>query len=151
MDPSKNIVQNIMNSRAHTTLVYAGELAGMGYTLAKPGPFTLFAATNTAFDKLPSGMLDNLLKPENKTTLFGIMTYCIVPGRITTEMLKQMIEKGSGKAELKTLQGEMLTARLKDEHIILSDQKGGTATVTIPDVKQSNGIIHVISDVLMPN
>lgn len=151
MYPTKTIVENAMNSPIHTTLVAAVKAAGLVDTLNGPGPFTVFAPTNDAFDKLPAGTVANLVKPENKDTLTKILTYHVVPGRISSKQLMKMIKKGNGKATLKTVQGEDLTATMSDGHIMLTDAKGGTATVTTADVFQSNGVIHVIDTVLMPN
>jgi uncharacterized surface protein with fasciclin (FAS1) repeats len=151
MYPTKTIVENAMNSPIHTTLVAAVKAAGLVDTLNGPGPFTVFAPTNDAFDKLPAGTVDSLVKPENKATLTKILTYHVVPGRISSKQLMKMIKKGNGKATLKTVQGEDLTATMSDGHIMLTDAKGGTATVTTADVFQSNGVIHVIDTVLMPN
>jgi uncharacterized surface protein with fasciclin (FAS1) repeats len=151
MYPTKTIVENAVNSPIHTTLVAALKAAGLVDTLNGPGPFTVFAPTNDAFDKLPAGTVDTLVKPENKDTLTKILTYHVVPGRISSKQLIQMIKKGHGKAMLKTVQGEDLTATTSGGHIMLTDAKGGTATVTIADVFQSNGVIHVIDTVLMPS
>lgn len=151
MSPSKTIVENAMNSPIHTTLVAAVKAAGLVDTLNGPGPFTVFAPTNEAFDKLPAGTVDTLVKPENKAELTKILTYHVVPGRISSKQLMKMIKKGNGKAMLKTVQGEDLTATMSDGHIMLTDAKGGTATVTTADVFQSNGVIHVIDTVLMPS
>lgn len=151
MYPSKNIVENAVNSKDHTTLVAAVKAAGLVDTLEGPGPFTVFAPTNEAFDKLPAGTVDTLLKPENKADLTKILTYHVVPGKLTTKDIKKMIKKGMGKAELKTVQGETLTATEQDGGILLTDQKGGTAMITIPNVIQSNGVIQVVNAVLMPN
>ncbi|MEO6818014.1 MAG: fasciclin domain-containing protein [Edaphobacter sp.] len=151
MYPTKTIVQNAVNSPDHTTLVAAVKAAGLVDTLNSKGPFTVFAPTNEAFDKLPAGTVDNLVKPENKDTLVKILTYHVVPGRVTSKELMKMIKKGHGKAMLKTVQGEDLTATMSDGKIMLTDAKGGTATVTIADVIQSNGVIHVIDTVLMPS
>lgn len=151
MYPTKTIVENAMNSPIHTTLVAAVKAAGLVDTLNGPGPFTVFAPTNDAFDKLPAGTVANLVKPENKATLTKILTYHVVPGRISSKQLMKMIQKGNGKATLKTVQSEDLTATMSDGHIVLTDAKGGTATVTTADVFQSNGVIHVIDTVLMPN
>jgi len=151
MYPTKTIVQNAVNSPDHTTLVAAVKAAGLVDTLNGPGPFTVFAPTNEAFDKLPAGTVDTLVKPENKATLTKILTYHVVPGRVTSKELMKMIKKGHGKAMLKTVQGEDLTATMSDGKIMLTDAKGGTATVTIADVFQSNGVIHVIDTVLMPS
>ncbi len=151
MYPTKNIVENAMNSKDHTTLVAAVKAAGLVDTLEGPGPFTVFAPTNEAFDKLPAGTVDTLVKPENKDQLTKILTYHVVPGKLTTKDIMKLIKKGDGKAELKTVQGETLTASTQDGKIVLTDQKGGTATITIPNVIQSNGVIQVVDSVLMPN
>jgi uncharacterized surface protein with fasciclin (FAS1) repeats len=151
MYPSKNIVENAMNSKDHTTLVAAVKAAGLVETLEGAGPFTVFAPTNEAFDKLPAGTVDNLLKPENKATLSAILTYHVVSGRIDSKQLMDMIQQGGGKAELKTVQGGTITAMMKGHRIWLMDEKGNKAEVTIKDVYQSNGVIHVINTVLMPN
>ena len=151
MYPTKTIVENAVNSPIHTTLVAAVKAAGLVDTLNSPGPFTVFAPTNDAFDKLPAGTVDTLLKPENKPTLVKILTYHVVPGKISSKDLEKMIKKAHGKATLKTVQGEDLTATLSGGRIVLTDAKGGTATVTTPDVVQSNGVIHVIDAVLMPS
>jgi uncharacterized surface protein with fasciclin (FAS1) repeats len=151
MYPSKTIVENAANSPIHKTLVAAVKAAGLVDTLNSPGPFTVFAPTDDAFAKLPPGTVENLVKPENKETLVKILTYHVVPGRISSKQLMHMIKKGGGKAMLKTVQGEDLTASISDGHIILTDAKGDTATVTTADVFQSNGVIHVIDTVLMPN
>jgi uncharacterized surface protein with fasciclin (FAS1) repeats len=151
MYPTKTIVENAMNSPIHTTLVAAVKAAGLVDTLNGAGSFTVFTPTNEAFDKLPAGTVDNLVKPENKDTLTKILTYHVVSGRISSKQLMQMIKKGHGKATLKTVQGEDLTATMSGGHVILTDAKGGTATVTTADVFQSNGVIHVIDTVLMPS
>jgi uncharacterized surface protein with fasciclin (FAS1) repeats len=151
MYPTKNIVENAVNSKDHTTLVAAVKAAGLVNTLEGAGPFTVFAPTNEAFDKLPAGTVDTLLKPENKDQLTKILTYHVVPGRLTVKDLKKQIKMGGGKATLKTVQGDPLTATWKDGKIVLMDEKGGTSTVTIVDVIQSNGVIDVIDTVLMPN
>lgn len=151
MYPMKNIVQNAVNSPDHTTLVAAVKAAGLVDTLEGAGPFTVFAPTNEAFAKLPAGTVDTLLKPENKDQLVKILTYHVVAGRMSAKDLIKRIEKGGGKAELKTVSGGTLTASLSMGHVILTDEKGGTATVTIADVFQSNGVIHVIDSVLLPN
>jgi uncharacterized surface protein with fasciclin (FAS1) repeats len=150
MYPSKNIVENAVNSKDHTTLVAAVKAAGLVETLSGPGPFTVFAPTNKAFDKLPKGTVETLVKPENKGTLTGILTYHVVPGKLSAEDLMKQIQDGGGKAMLKTAAGGTLTAMQKGKKIELTDEKGGKATVTIPDVFQSNGVIHVIDTVLMP-
>ncbi len=151
MYPTKNIVENAVNSKDHTTLVAAVKAAGLVDTLEGPGPLTVFAPTNEAFAALPAGTVDTLLKPENKPTLVKILTYHVVPGKLTTRDLKKMIRQGGGKAELKTVQGGTLTVSMKDGKYMLTDEKGGMATITIPNVIQSNGVIQVINAVLMPN
>jgi len=151
MFPNKDIVDNAVNSTDHTTLVAAVKAAGLVDTLKGPGPFTVFAPTNAAFAKLPAGTVDTLLKPENKPILVKILTYHVIAGRISAEDLKKMIKAGGGKAQLKTVSGETLTAMMKGGKIELMDQKGGMATVTQSDVFQSNGVIHVIDSVAQPN
>ncbi|MBV9158264.1 MAG: fasciclin domain-containing protein [Acidobacteriaceae bacterium] len=151
MYPSKDIIQNAMNSKDHTTLVAAVKAAGLVDTLEGSGPFTVFAPTNAAFDKLPAGTVDTLLKPENQDQLKKVLTYHVVAGRITAHKLAAMIKKGDGKAELKTVEGGTLTAMMDGTNIVLKDEKGGTATVTQADVMQKNGVIHVIDSVLMPS
>ena len=151
MYPSKNIVENAMNSSDHTTLVAAVKAAGLVDTLEDPGPFTVFAPTNEAFAKLPAGTVDNLLKPENKQMLTKVLTYHVVAGKLSADDLKKMIKADHGKAELKTVSGGSLWAMEKGGKIMLEDEKGGTATVTIANVFQSNGVIHVIDSVLLPN
>jgi uncharacterized surface protein with fasciclin (FAS1) repeats len=143
MFPSKNIIQNAVHSKDHTTLVTAVKAAGLVDTLEGKGPFTVFAPTNAAFGKLPAGTVDNLVKPENKATLTKILTYHVVPGRLEASDLSD------GK-KLKTVEGEELTVKKADGKVMIVDAKGGTATVTIPNVNQSNGVIHVIETVLMP-
>ncbi|MBD2700785.1 fasciclin domain-containing protein [Spirosoma sp. BT702] len=150
MYPSKNIIENAVNSKDHTTLVAAVKAAGLVETLSGPGPFTVFAPTNSAFDKLPKGTVETLVKPESKQMLTGILTYHVVPGRMSAEDLMKAIKDGSGKATLKTASGGTLTAMQQGNKIQLTDAKGGTSTVTIADVFQSNGVIHVIDTVLMP-
>jgi uncharacterized surface protein with fasciclin (FAS1) repeats len=150
MYPTKNIIQNAINSADHTTLVAAVKAAGLVETLEGKGPFTVFAPTNTAFDKLPAGTVNTLLQPENKQTLTKVLTYHVVPGRISAEALLADIRKGKGKATLKTAAGETLTATAKSNRIMLKDQSGHTSWVTIADVNQSNGVIHVIDTVLLP-
>ncbi len=151
MYPAKNIVQNAVNSQDHTTLVAAVKAAGLVDTLEGPGPFTVFAPVNSAFDKLPAGTVDTLLKPENKDQLVKVLTYHVVAGRVSSKELIAMIKKGHGKAELKTVEGGTLTASLGGGKVILTDEKGGMSTVTIADVYQSNGVIHVVDSVLLPN
>ena len=150
MYPTKNIVENAVNSKDHTTLVAAVKAAGLVETLSSAGPFTVFAPTNGAFDKLPKGTVETLLKPENKATLTKILTYHVVAGRMTSTDLTKAIKAGKGKATLKTVSGGTLTAMMKGKSIELKDEKGGISTVTIADVLQSNGVIHVINTVLMP-
>ena len=151
MFPTKNIVENAVNSQDHTTLVAAVKAAGLVDTLEGPGPFTVFAPTNEAFAKLPAGTVDTLLKPENKDQLVKVLTYHVVPGRITGKDLMKMIKAGGGKAELKTVEGGTLTATDQGGKIMLADEKGGMATVAIANVYQSNGVIHVVDSVLLPN
>jgi uncharacterized surface protein with fasciclin (FAS1) repeats len=151
MYPTKTIVENAVNSPIHTTLVAAVKAAGLVDTLNSAGPFTVFAPTNDAFNKLPAGTVDTLLKPENKDTLTKILTYHVVPGRITSKDIKAGIKAGHGKFEMKTVEGGTLTATMKGGKIMLTDEKGGMATITTADVYQSNGVIHVIDTVLMPS
>jgi uncharacterized surface protein with fasciclin (FAS1) repeats len=151
MFPSKNIVENAVNSADHTTLVAAVKAAGLVDTLESAGPFTVFAPTNEAFAKLPSGTVDMLLKPENKGTLTKVLTYHVVSGKLSTEDIQKMIKAGHGKAELKTVSGGTLWAMSDGGHIMLKDEKGGMATLTISNVYQSNGVIQVVDSVLMPN
>jgi uncharacterized surface protein with fasciclin (FAS1) repeats len=150
MYPSKNIVENAVNSKDHTTLVAAVKAAGLVETLSSKGPFTVFAPTNAAFDKLPKGTVETLVKPENKEMLTSILTYHVVAGKWDSKQIAALIEKGNGKAELKTVNGGTLTASMKGKKLILTDEKGGMATVTIADVYQSNGVIHVTDAVSMP-
>ena len=151
MYKTKNIVENAVNSKDHTTLVAAVKAAGLVDTLMGKGPFTVFAPTNEAFDKLPAGTVDTLLKPENKGMLTNILTYHVVAGKMDSKSLMKAIKKGGGSAMLKTVSGGTLTATTNGKMIMLRDEKGGTATVTIADVMQSNGVIHVIDTVLLPN
>jgi uncharacterized surface protein with fasciclin (FAS1) repeats len=150
MYPTKTIVDNAVNSPIHKTLVAAVKAAGLVDTLESPGPFTVFAPTDAAFNKLPAGTVGNLVKPENKATLTKILTYHVVPGRISTMDMDKMIKDGGGKASLTTVQGEMLTISGSGKKITVTDSKGGTAMITIPNVYQSNGVIQVIDSVLMP-
>jgi len=150
MYPSRTIVDNAVNSRDHTTLVAAVKAAGLVDTLEGPGPFTVFAPTNEAFAKLPAGTVDMLVKPENKATLIKILTYHVVSGRMTAMDLEAAIKAGGGKATLTTVEGEPLTAMMSGGKLILTDAKGGMSAVTIADVMQSNGVIHVVDTVLMP-
>ena len=151
MYPTKNIIENAMNSADHTTLVAAVKAAGLVDTLSGAGPFTVFAPTNEAFAKLPAGTVDTLLKPENKELLTKVLTYHVVAGRVSAAELKKMIKQGKGSAELTTVAGGKLWAMEKDGHIVLKDENGAMSTVTIPNVFQSNGVIHVIDTVVMPN
>ncbi len=150
MYPSKNIVENAINSKDHTTLVAAVKAAGLVETLESAGPFTVFAPTNEAFDKLPKGTVETLVKPENKQTLTGILTYHVVAGKLDSKALAEKIKAGNGTAELTTVAGGKLYVMMKGNKIIIKDEKGGTSQVTIKDVYQSNGVIHVINTVLMP-
>jgi uncharacterized surface protein with fasciclin (FAS1) repeats len=151
MYANKNIIQNAVNSKDHTTLVAAVKAGGLVDTLQGAGPFTVFAPTNAAFAALPSGTVDTLLKPENKDTLDKVLTYHIVPGRLDSRMLDQQITMGGGKAVLKTVQGEPLTIQGSGKNLMVTDEKGGTAHITIADVYQSNGVVQVIDKVLLPN
>jgi uncharacterized surface protein with fasciclin (FAS1) repeats len=151
MYPTKTIVDNAMNSADHTTLVAAVKAAGLVDTLKGNGPFTVFAPTNAAFDQLPAGTVENLLKPENKSMLTKVLTYHVVAGKYDSKALAKLIAKGKGKASLKTVSGGTLWAMMDGSNIVLRDEKGGTSTVTTADVYQSNGVIHVINKVLMPN
>jgi uncharacterized surface protein with fasciclin (FAS1) repeats len=151
MYASRNIVENAVNSRDHTTLVAAVKAAGLVDTLSGAGPFTVFAPTNAAFASLPAGTVDTLLKPENKAMLQSILTYHVVPGRLTASDLMAQIRAGRGTAQLRTVQGGILTARMQGNAVVLLDAKGGTATVTQADVLQSNGVIHVTNSVSLPS
>jgi len=150
MLPTKDIIDNAVNSKDHTTLVAAVKAAGLVETLKGPGPFTVFAPTNAAFDALPAGTVDTLLKPENKAMLSGILTYHVVPGKMDAAALTKAIAAGKGKATLKTVAGGNLTATAQGGKVMVMDEKGGSATVTIADVMQSNGVIHVVDKVLLP-
>ncbi len=150
MYPSKDIVDNAVNSKDHTTLVAAVKAAGLVETLKSAGPFTVFAPTNDAFAKLPAGTVDNLLKPENKGSLTKVLTYHVVAGKMDAADLSKAIKNGKGKATLKTVAGGTLTATMKGKNIMLTDENGGMATVTIADVYQKNGVIHVINSVVLP-
>ena len=150
MSPKKNIIENALNSQDHTTLVAAVKAAGLVDTLEGTGPFTVFAPTNEAFAKLPAGTVDTLVKPENKQQLTSILTYHVVAGKIDSRKLVKEIKAGGGTATLKTVNGENLTATIDGKDVVLKDAKGGMAKVTIADVYQSNGVIHVIDTVLMP-
>jgi uncharacterized surface protein with fasciclin (FAS1) repeats len=151
MYPSKNIIQNAMNSKEHTTLVAAVKAAGLVETLQGPGPFTVFAPTNTAFAKLPAGTVDSLLKPQMKEKLTAVLTYHVVPGRLSVKDLWEASNKGGGKAKFKTVEGEELTVEFKGQALTIRDAKGNASRVTIQNVFQSNGVIHVIDSVLMPS
>lgn len=151
MYKNKNIVENAMNSADHTTLVAAVKAAGLVETLSGKGPFTVFAPTNAAFDKLPAGTVDNLVKPENKAMLTKILTYHVVAGKMDSKAIAKAIKKGNGTATLKTVSGGTLKAMMQGNSLVLTDEKGGTSTVTIADVMQSNGVIHVVDTVVMPN
>jgi uncharacterized surface protein with fasciclin (FAS1) repeats len=150
MYPSKNIVENAVNSKDHTTLVTAVKAAGLVETLESAGPFTVFAPTNEAFDLLPKGTVGTLVKSENKAMLTGILTYHVVSGKLDSKELAMKIKSGNGKAELTTVAGGKLWVMMKGSRILLKDEKGGMAAVTIKDVYQSNGVIHVVDHVLMP-
>jgi uncharacterized surface protein with fasciclin (FAS1) repeats len=148
---SKHIVSNAVNSADHTTLVAAVKAASLVETLQSPGPFTVFAPTNDAFAKLPAGTVDTLLEPENKDTLTKILTYHVVAGKMSSKDLWKAIKAGNGTATLQTVSGGWLKASAKGKDIILTDEKGGMSKVTIADVNQSNGVIHVVDTVLLPN
>ena len=150
MYPSRTIVENAVNSPDHTTLVAAVKAAGLVDTLSGAGPFTVFAPTNAAFAKLPAGTVDTLLKPENLTTLQAVLTYHVVPGRVTANELIGLIRAGGGTARLTTVQGGTLSASLMGDRVMLTDAKGGMSHVTQADVLQSNGVIHVVDGVVQP-
>ena len=150
MYPAKNIVENAVNSKDHTTLVAAVKAAGLVETLESAGPFTVFAPTNAAFNKLPAGTVDNLVKPENKAKLTSILTYHVVAGNLDSKALMEKMKMGNGSAKLTTVQGEELTVMMNGKKIMVKDSKGGMASVSIKDVYQKNGVIHVIDKVLMP-
>jgi uncharacterized surface protein with fasciclin (FAS1) repeats len=151
MFPQKNIVQNAVNSKDHTTLVAAVKAAGLVDTLQSKGPFTVFAPVNAAFAALPAGTVDTLLKPENKATLTKVLTYHVVPGRLTAAELDRLIKKGNGNAELTTASGGKLwLMKNGDRNITIKDESGATADISIYDVLQSNGVIHSVDRVLMP-
>lgn len=151
MYPTKDIIDNAVNSADHTTLVAAVKAAGLVDTLKGAGPFTVFAPTNEAFAKLPPGTVENLLKPENKDALTKILTYHVVAGRLSAIDLKKQIKAGNGQAELKTVSGGTLTVTMQGKNIVLRDEKGGMSTITLPNVFQSNGVIHVVDAVVLPN
>lgn len=150
MSPTKTIVENAVNSREHTTLVAAVKAAGLVETLSGPGPFTVFAPTNAAFAKLPAGTVNTLVRPENKAALTSILTYHVVAGKMTTADLMRAIKQGGGKAVLTMVNGGSLTASMMGKRIMLTDAKGGMSNVTIANVMQSNGVIHVVDAVVMP-
>ncbi len=151
MYATKNIVENAVNSKDHTTLVAAVKAAGLVETLQSAGPFTVFAPTNEAFAKLPAGTVESLVKPENKATLTKILTYHVVAGSWDAKALAKLIKDGNGTASIKTVAGGILKATMKGGKIMLTDEKGGVATITIKNVYQSNGVIHVIDTVLLPS
>jgi len=150
MYPSKDIVSNAVNSKDHTTLVAAVKAAGLVETLQSAGPFTVFAPTNEAFKMLPPGTVDNLLKPENKAMLTGILTYHVVPGKLNAADIAKKIKEGNGTATVTTVAGGKLALSMEGKRLALKDEKGGTAYVNIKDVNQSNGVIHVVDHVLLP-
>ncbi len=150
MLPSKDIIDNAVNSKDHTTLVAAVKAAGLVETLKGPGPFTVFAPTNAAFAALPAGTVDTLLKPENKGMLTNILTYHVVSGKYDAAAITKMIAAGKGKASLKTVAGGTLVAKASGGKVTVTDEKGDVATVTIADVMQSNGVIHVVDKVMLP-
>ena len=150
MYPNKNIVENAVNSKDHTTLVAAVKAAGLVETLQSKGPFTVFAPTNAAFDKLPAGTVETLLKPENIKTLQTVLTYHVVAGKMNASDIAKAIKAGKGKATLKTVSGGTLTAWMEGKDLYISDESGSKAKVTIADVNQSNGVIHVVDTVLLP-
>jgi uncharacterized surface protein with fasciclin (FAS1) repeats len=151
MYPSKNIIQNAVNSKDHTTLVAAVKAAGLVDTLQGAGPFTVFAPTNTAFGKLPAGTVESLVRPENKATLTRILTYHVVPGRLTAASLMKSVKEGGGMAHLKTVEGEdLMVKQAGPGKLSVTDAKGDVSWITIADVLQSNGIIHVVDTVLLP-
>lgn len=150
MYPTKNIIENAVNSKDHTTLVAAVKAAGLVETLQSAGPFTVFAPTNDAFAKLPAGTVETLLKPENKATLSAVLTYHVLAGKFSSDAVAKAIKTGNGKAEFKTVQGGTLTAMMSGKDVVLKDEKGNTSKITIMDVNQSNGVIHVIDAVALP-
>ena len=150
MSMEKDIVDNAVNSKDHTTLVSAVKAAGLVETLKGEGPFTVFAPTNDAFAKVDKTALESLLKPENKDKLKGILTYHVVAGKLDAKAVAEAIKKGDGKAEIKTVAGGMITASLDGDKVVITDENGGKSTVTIADVYQKNGVIHVVDAVMMP-
>lgn len=151
MYKDKDIIDNAVNSKDHTTLVAAVKAAGLVDTLKGKGPFTVFAPTNSAFDALPAGTVDTLLKPENKPMLTKVLTYHVVAGKMDSKAIMKAIKKGNGKAMFKTVAGGTLTAMMDGSTLVLTDEKGGKSMVTIADVRQSNGVIHVVDTILMPS
>lgn len=150
MYPSKNIIENAVNSKDHTTLVAAVKAAGLVETLSGTGPFTVFAPTNAAFEKLPAGTVENLLKPENKATLTAVLTYHVVAGKLSSADVANAIKAGNGTATLTTVQGGKLQAMMSGKDVLLKDEKGNTSKISIFDVNQSNGVIHVVESVVLP-
>jgi uncharacterized surface protein with fasciclin (FAS1) repeats len=150
MYPNKNIIENAVNSKDHTTLVAAVKSANLVETLQGAGPFTVFAPTNDAFAKLPAGTVENLLKPENKATLSAVLTYHVLAGKFSSADVAKAIKAGNGNAELKTVQGGRLWAMMSGKDVVLKDEKGNISRITIMDVNQSNGVVHVIDTVVMP-
>ncbi|QBA63721.1 fasciclin domain-containing protein [Muriicola soli] len=150
MYPSKDIISNAVNSKDHTTLVAAVKAAGLVETLQGDGPFTVFAPTNKAFEKLPEGTVATLLKPENKSTLQSVLTYHVLAGKFSATKIVEAIKKGKGKATFTTVNGDTLTAMLKGKKVQLKDVAGNISTVSISDVNQSNGVIHVVDTVVLP-
>jgi len=150
MYPTKNIIENAVNSKDHTTLVAAVKAAGLVETLSGAGPFTVFAPTNAAFEKLPAGTVENLLKPENKATLTAVLTYHVVAGKLSAADVANAIKAGNGTATLTTVQGGKLQAMMSGKDVLLKDEKGNTSKISIFDVNQSNGVIHVVESVVLP-
>nr|WP_246184078.1 fasciclin domain-containing protein [Pandoraea anhela] len=150
MYPSKTIVENAVNSKDHTTLVAAVKAGGLVDTLSGPGPFTVFAPTNEAFAALPAGTVDTLLKPENKPALVKVLTYHVVPGKLSAQDLMKAVDDGRGMASLKTVEGDSLTVKKDGGRLSVTDDKGGVAHISISNVMQSNGVIHVVDKVLLP-
>lgn len=150
MYPTKDIVSNAVNSKDHTTLVAAVKAAGLVETLQGDGPFTVFAPTNSAFEKLPEGTVSTLLKKENKEKLQAVLTYHVLAGKYNAKAIAKAIKKGDGKAVFTTVNGSELTAMMDGDNVVLKDTSGNTSTVTIADVNQSNGVIHVVDTVVIP-
>jgi uncharacterized surface protein with fasciclin (FAS1) repeats len=151
MFKNKDIIDNAVNSKDHTTLVAAVKAAGLVETLKGKGPFTVFAPTNSAFDALPAGTVETVLRPENKAMLTKVLTYHVVAGKMDSKAIMKAIKKGNGRAMLTTVSGDTLTASMSGNTLVLTDEKGGMSRVTIANVKQSNGVIHVVDTVLMPS